>query len=184
VIGAKAVGILILSSLLTLPLAGQHPANGGGAPHGQQKNAGPGRLGDWLRGHQNLTPDQQEKALENDPGFKRLTPERQTELKERLRKFNSLNPKQRENAIRRMEYWSKLTADQRKQVREANQQLQTLPPDRVVAVHKALRHLRQMTPQERQQEFQSERFRTFSPQEQNILKSLADINPPENENAR
>ena len=181
-IGARAVGIVILSSLLTIPLAGQHPAGGSNPPHGQQQKggpAGPGKLGDWLRAHKDLPPDQQQKALENDPGFKRLSAQRQAELKERLRKFNSLPPDQRERALQRMDYWSKLSQDQRAQVRTANQQLQTLPADRRTMVHKALRHLRQMTPQERQQEFQSAKFQsTFSGQEQTILKNLAEINPP------
>ena len=181
-IGARAVGILILSSLLTIPVAGQRPANGSNPPRGQQQKnnpKGPGRLGDWLRAHKDLPPDQQEKALENDPYFKRLAPQRQAELKERLRKFNSLPPEQRERALQRMEYWDKLNPDQRQQVRSANQQLQTLPADRRVMVHRALRHLRQMTPQERQQEFQSAKFQsTFSDQEQTILKNLAEINPP------
>ena len=180
-IGARAVGILILSSLLTLPTAGQLPANGG-SPHPQQKNAGQkpvGRLGDWLRTHKDLPPDQQEKVLENDPGFKRLAPQRQAELKERLRKFNSLPPQQREKALQRMQYWEKLTKEQREQVRDANQQLEKLPSERKVMVHRALRHLRQMSQNERQQEFQSDQFKsTFSDQEQAILRNLAEINPP------
>ena len=183
-IRARAVGILILAGLLTLPLAGQRPANGSNAPHAQApKNNHPGqktgKLGDWLRAHKDLPPDQQEKALENDSFFKNLPPQRQAELKERLRKFNSLPPDKRDKALTRMEYWDKLTPDQRKEVREANQKLQTLPVDRRLMVHKALRHLRQMSPNERQQEFQSDKFKTtFSDQEQTILKNLAAINPP------
>lgn len=183
-IRARAVGILILSSLLTVPFVGQRPANGTNAPHAQvqKPNKGgqrPGKLGDWLRAHKDLPPDQQEKALENDPAFKNLPPQRQAELKERLQKFNGLPPDKRDRALARMEYWDKLSPDQRKQVRDANQQIQTLPVERRVMVHKALRHLRQMSPDERQQEFQSERFKsTFSDQEQTILKNLAVINPP------
>ena len=183
-IGARAVGILIVSGLFTLQIAGQRPVSGGNTPHPPQQKANKsgqtrvGRLGDWLREHKNLPPDQQEKALENDPYFKRLPAQRQAELKERLRKFNGLPPEKRERALQRMEYWDKLTQDQRNQVRAANQQLQTLSPDRRVMVHKALRNLRQMSPQEQQQEFQSERFKsTFSDQEQTILMNLAAINP-------
>jgi hypothetical protein len=185
VIGARAVGILIVSSLLTLPIVGQRPANGGNTPHPPQQKANKtgkksvGRLGDWLRDHKNLPPDQQEKALENDPYFKRLPAQRQAELKERLRKFNGLPPEKRERALQRMEYWDKLTQDQRNQVRAANQQLQTLSPDRRVMLHRALRNLRQMSPQEQQQVFESERFRsTFSGPEQAILRNLTAINPP------
>lgn len=188
-IGARAVGILILSSSLALPVAGQRPAGGNNPPHAQQGNRNNGqkpadKLGDWLKNHKNLTPDQQEKVLENDPNFKRLSPDRQVQLKERLRKFNNLTPEQRERAVQRMQVWEKLTPDQRNQVRDANQQLQELPQQRQIMVHRALRHLVQMSPQERQQEFESDKFKsTFSDQEQNILKNLSGINAPQaNEN--
>ncbi len=182
-IGARAVGILILSSVLSLPLAGQHPANGGNTPHPQQqKNAsqkGAPRLGAWLRAHKDLPIDQQEKALENDPAFKRLSPQSQSQLKDRLHKFNSLPQQQKEKALRNMEYWEKLTTQQKEQVRQAHQHMETLPAERKTMVRKALRHLRQMSPSERQQEFESEQFKTtFSDQEQTILKNLAEINPP------
>ena len=50
------------------------------------------RLGEWLESHKNLPLDQQEKALENDPNFKKMAPTRQNALRDRLRKFNSLTP--------------------------------------------------------------------------------------------
>jgi molecular chaperone DnaK (HSP70) len=185
VIGARAVGVLILSSLLTLPLAGQHPGGGGNTPpHPQQQKSvaaksNPQKLGAWLRTHKDLPLDQQEKALENDPAFKRLSPQSQAQLKERLHKFNNLPAEQKEKALRNMEYWEKLTQQQKDQIRQAHQHMETLPTERKVMVRRALRHLRQMSPNERQQEFQSEQFKsTFSDQEQTILKNLAEINPP------
>ena len=137
------------------------------------------RIGEWLQSHQNLPLDQQEKALENDPSFKKLAPDRQNTLRERLRKFNSLPPDQRDLALKRMDFWNRLSKEQRQQLRDANAKLQALPEDRRVAVHKALRHLRQMNPQQREQVMQSEKFKSiFSDQEQGILKELASINPP------
>lgn len=180
-IRARAVGLLILSSLLTLPAGGQQPANGSDTPHVQAQKTGPKapQLGAWLRAHKDLPIDQQEKALENDAGYKGLSPQRQAELKERLRKFNSLPPDQKEKALRNMEYWEKLTPAQREQIRAAHQHMQTLPPERKTMVRKALRNLRKMSPGERAQEFASNEFRTtFSDQEQTILKNLAEINPP------
>ncbi|HEX2329386.1 MAG TPA: DUF3106 domain-containing protein [Candidatus Angelobacter sp.] len=142
-------------------------------------NAQSHKMGEWLSTHKDLPLDQQEKALENDPAFKRLPPDRQAALKERLRKFNNLTPEQRDLTLQRMNYFSSLSKEQRQTVRDANQKLQALPPDRRVAIHKALRHLRQMDPQQRAQTMQSDRFKsTFSDQEQGILKELADINPP------
>lgn len=137
-------------------------------------------LFEWLESHQNLPLDQQEKALERDPNFKKLPPARQTELRDRLRKFDSLPPDQRELSLKRMRFWASLTSAQRQELRDANHQIQGLSQERRVAIHKALRHLRKMNPQQRQQVMESDRFKTlFSEQEQGILKELAAINPPE-----
>jgi hypothetical protein len=189
---AQKSGILCLALLLGLPAGGQRKVGGGTAsqpnsqnnpPKNPRAGAHPGRkMGDWLREHQNLTPDQQEKLLESDPNFKKLPPERQAELRERLRKFNSLPPEQRERALNRMEFMSSLTPEQRQQIRQAQQTLQSLPQDRQVMVHKALRHLRQMTPEERQRVMNEDRFKSmFSEQERGIIGQLSAINPPEGE---
>jgi hypothetical protein len=183
-------GILYLALLLGLTAGAQRRVIGGAAPHPHTSNSSqnqgaqhPGRKpGDWLREHQNLTPDQQEKLLESDPGFKKLPPARQAELKERLRKFNNLTPEQRERALNRMEFMASLTPQQREQIREAQKTLQGLPQDRQIMVHKALRHLRQMTPEERQKVMNEDRFKsTFSEQERGVLGQLATINPGEGE---
>lgn len=146
----------------------------------QKKSQKPQRnMGDWLREHKDLPIDQQEKLLESDPNFKKLTPDRQTALKDRLRKFNTLSPEQRDRALQRMQVMAKLTPEQRKEIRDANQQLQALPQQRRVLVHASLRKLRNMPADQRQQELQSEQFRsTFSDQEQNIIRQLSSIEVP------
>jgi hypothetical protein len=183
--------MIILATVLGVPAFAQGGGNNAGGNdagnasppqqnhpnHAGQKSAN--RLGDWLRDHKDMPPDQQEKLLEKDPSFQKLSQQRQAELKERLRKFNNLTPAQRDRALNRMEFMSSLSQAQRKELREANQQLQALPNDRKVMVHKALRNLRRMSAQQRQQELQSERFKSaFSDQEQGIVKRLADITPP------
>ena len=179
--------ILGLALLLGLPAGAQRKVTGGAAPHPHAANnadknaAGPG-MGEWLRQHQNLTSEQQEKLLENDPGFKKLPPNRQAELKEHLRKFNSLTPEQRERALKRMEFMAKLTPQQREQIREAQKTLQGMPQDRQVMVHTALRHLSQMDPQQRQQTMNEDRFKAmFSEQERGVIGQLAAITPLEGE---
>jgi hypothetical protein len=192
---AKGTQIICICGLLGWNAAAQRggahfappPQNKSANAPKQPKNSNdghnPGRkMGDWLREHQNLPPDQQEKLLESDPNFKRLPPERQAELKERLRKFNSLPPQQRERALNRMEFMASLTPEQRQQVRQASEQLQGLPQDRQIMVHKALRHLRQMDPQQRERVLNSEQFKgIFTEPERGILTRLSAINPPEGE---
>ncbi len=187
----RASAILCLAAFLAPPAGAQRkggaaparPNAPSSAPNPNHVAQHPGRkMGDWLREHQNLTPDQQEKLLESDPNFKKLTPERQAELKERLRKFNSLSPEQRERALNRMEFMASLTPQQREEIRQAQQTLQGLPPDRQIMIHKALRHLRSMDPQQRQQVMNEDRFKSmFSEQERGIIGQLAAINPPEGE---
>ena len=187
---AKGIRILCLG-LFGLTAVAQH---GGAhfAPQAQSKphpnppkenksNQKPApKMGDWLTEHKNLSADQQEKLLEKDPNFKNQSPQRQAELRERLRKFNSLPPEQRERALNRMQFMANLSKDQRQQIRDANQVLQGLPQDRQLMVHKALRHLRQMTPAERAQAMNEDRFKTmFSEQERGISTKLSAINPPE-----
>lgn len=193
---AKGFKILCLFGTLSLSMAGQRPAehfrppgqsnppkNPPKASNSANKGGQPNRMGQWLQNHKDLPPDQQEKLLESDPNFKKLSPERQQELKERLRKFNSLPPEQRERALNRMQYMASLSPAQRQQIRDAGKELQGLPQDRQVMVHKALRHLRQMDLQERQQVMDSDRFKsTFSEQERGIITKLADISPQEGPN--
>lgn len=182
-INAKAVGVFVLASLLTIPLAGQHPATGAPSPHPQQqKNGGPKgppKLGVWLRAHKDLPLDQQEKALENDPDFKHRSLQIQAQLRERLQKFNSLPAQQKEKALRNMEYWEKLSQTQREQVRQAHQHMETLTPERKTMVQRELHSLRRLSPNAREQRLQSDDFKsTFSDQEQAILKNLAENFPP------
>jgi hypothetical protein len=149
-------------------------------PSRAAQKGGQRKMGDWLQEHKDLPLDQQLKLLENDPKFKKLSPDRQNALRDRLKKFNSLPPAKREEALKRMEFLSKLTPQQRQQLRDASQQLQGLPPERRVAVHKAVRHLRQMPPNQRKEVLASDRFKsTFSDQEQKLIGQLAELNVPE-----
>ena len=194
--GPIATSILLFSGMLTVS-SPQHanPGRDGKVPvaafqAGQgQKNPNSGnrpaqkggrKMGDWLEAHKDLPPDQQMKALENDPAFKRLPPDKQEALRNRLRNFNNLPPEKREQALQRMQFLASLTQQQREQLRNASQQLKSLPQDRQVAVHKAVRHLRQMPPDERKQVLDSDRFKnTFSDQEQKLIGQLAEMNVPE-----
>jgi len=193
-IGANVVSVFLFAGFMTLNVPSRvttsghrtapvllvqaAPQKSPNAANRPAQKGGP-KMGDWLRAHKDLPPDQQLKLLENDPEFKKLPPQRQNELRERLKKFNSLPPEKRTEAFQRMEFLAKLTPPQREQLRNASQELNGLPPDRQVAVHKALRHLRQMPSAERQQIIQSDHFRTtFSDQEQKLISQLTEMNPP------
>jgi len=152
-------------------------------PHQAQGQPGPGHAGDWLRRYKNVPLGEQERALQNDPAFRRLAPERQQMLRERLQHFSSLPPQQQQRMLDRMETWEHLTPEQKQQAREIHGQMQQLPPDRRGMVTTAVRHLSAMPPEQRERIINSERFKNmFSPQEREIMSGAAKLPlaPPEN----
>jgi hypothetical protein len=130
--------------------------------------------GQWLRRYRDLPPDQQQKALENDPQFRSLPPGRQQLLRAQLQRFSSLPPQQQDRILQRMETWEHLTPDQKGQARQLFSQLQELPPERRQKLRTAIRDLRAMPPEQRQQIIESDRFKgQFSPQERDLLGSAS-----------
>src|SRR5580700_7503673 len=149
------------------------------APNQNHPMARPGgHAGDWLRRYQGLSPNEQERALQSDPAFRRLPPERQ-----QLHHFASLPPEQQQRMLNRMETWEHLTPGQKQQARELFGRMQQLPPDRRRMVNTAVRDLRAMPPGEREQIIDSNRFRSvFSPEERDIMRGATrlPLAPPEN----
>jgi Protein of unknown function (DUF3106) len=145
--------------------------SGGNAPHPQNQ---PGHAGNWLRRYKDMSPAQQHRALENDPQFRKLPPQRQAELQRRLQHFSSLPPQQQERVLRRMEVWEHMTQDQRQQARQLFQQFKQLPPDRRQALNGAIRSMRGLTPAQRESLINSPQFQNaFSPQERGLLRGAS-----------
>ncbi len=150
-----------------------------GGDQGGQHLKGPGpHRGEWLRKNQNLPPQEQEKALRNDPTFKQLPQEKQQRLMERLRDFNSRPPEQRQRILERMETFEHLPQPERQRLRSFYGQMRDLPDDRRMAVRQAVRQLNGMSPAERERMLNSPQFqRRFSPQEQNLVRGLSQLEP-------
>jgi Protein of unknown function (DUF3106) len=136
----------------------------------------PGHAGDWLRRYQNLPPAERERALMNDPGFRRLPPERQQMLRQRLEHFSSLPPEQQQRVINRMEIWEHLTPGQKADARDLYGRLRQLPPDRQRMVKTAVRDLSTMPYDQRMRVIDSPRFKgMFSPEEREIMRGAAKL---------
>jgi hypothetical protein len=130
----------------------------------------------WLGQYRNVPRDQQERALENDPQFRKLAPQRQQQLRQRLDRFNSLPPQQQERILNRMDTWEHLTPQQKQTARGLYQQMQKLPPGRRDMVENAIHDLRQMPPEQRQQALESPRYRNmFTPGERNMLNGITEL---------
>src|SRR5258708_13482209 len=149
---------LIVAAATPLPCLAQRGTFGQSPPQQRRKaypyqNRGPaprgpqGHAGDWLRRYKDLPPTEQQRALQNDPQFRRLPPGRQQELQRQLQHFSSLPPQQQQRVLNRMETWEHLTPQQKQQARRIFGEIQHLPPNRPPLVGTAIRDPRAMPPQ-------------------------------------
>jgi len=148
------------------------------APRPRYENNQQPHLGTWLARHGNLTPQQQERALQTEPGFNRLPPETQQKLMNRLQQLNRMPPNQRQRTMDRIEAMEHLSPQMRQQVRASVQQFHALPEDRQRLVKKAFRDLREYPPEQRQSLMNSGQFQAqFTSQERNILGNILAVEP-------
>ena len=132
--------------------------------------------GDWLRKYKDLPPDQQQKALENDPQFRKLPPDRQILLQQQLRRFSSLPPEKQKVILKRMETWEHLTEAQKKAAKTVFAKIRQLPVGRRTMMLSAIRDLRRMDPPQREQALESDAYRSrFSNQERDLLKGVLQL---------
>jgi Protein of unknown function (DUF3106) len=143
-------------------------------------------LAEWMNQHSNLTPEQQQQALDREPGFRDLPPQVQQRYHDRLSQLNAMTPEQRQKLLARNEAMEHLSPDQRADVRGAMQQLGGLPIDQRRAVARTFRQLRDLPPEQRMAALNSDpRFRNqFNDAQRSTLNNLLRIEPmlppPEN----
>ena len=185
-----AVAVIFLS--ISVPALNAEPGsgwqkNGFGAhsptqAHAPQKPPQPQQnrehLAEWMDRHSNLPLEQQQRALQNEPGFHDLPPQTQQRMLDRLSRLNNMPPDQRRRILERNEALEHLTPAQRQQVRGAMQQLGELPTDRRRVVARAFRDLRDMPASQRQTMLNSDSFRSqFSDTERGTLSNLLAVEP-------
>ncbi len=174
--GIYAASLLFVPFAATQLSCSAQPSAQAGRPQ-FQNNQQP-HLGTWLQRHGNMPPDQQEKALQREPGFSRLNPETQQQLLFRLQQINRMPPAQRQHMVDRIEAMERLNPQGRQQVRASVQEFRTLPQDRQRLMKKAFRDLREYPPEQRQAMIDSSRFQEeFSPRERGILSNLLEVEP-------
>ena len=128
--------------------------------------------------HSNLPLADQQRALENEPGFRDLPPQTQQAMRNRLTQLNNMPPEQRRRVLEHNEAIEHLTPPERQQLRGALDQYRGLPEDRRRLVARAFRDLREMPPAQRQALMSQDRFRSqFSDQERNTLSGLLAVEP-------
>jgi hypothetical protein len=179
----KLAGRVFTALLLVMPavavptLCFARPApQQGGRP--RFENNQQAHLGTWLQRHGNMPPEQQERALQNEPGFSRLPPETQQKLLNRLRQINRMPPNQRQRTLDHIEALERLTPQMRQQVRASVQDFRALPEDRQRLVRKAFRDLKEYPPEQREVMMNSGQFQAqFTPHERSILGNILAAEP-------
>ena len=135
-------------------------------------------LPQWMDRHSNLSPGEQQRALQNEPGFRDLPQQTQQRMLDRLNQLNKLTPEQRQRIVARNEEIEHLTPQQRQRFGGALAQWRGLPEDRRRLVARAFRDLREMPEPQRQALMASDRFRNqFSDQERSTLSGLLAVEP-------
>lgn len=156
---------------VAVPQGGQQP----GGPHlGGRKGA---HLAQWMNQHSGLTLEQQERALELEPGFKELPMPTQQRMQGRLAQLYEMSPLQRQRIIEHTEAMERLTVEQRSQVRGAMQQLSALPPEQRRAVARSFRELRQLPPQQRMRAMLAPRYAWLNQAQRSTLTRLIQVAP-------
>jgi hypothetical protein len=172
--GVLAGALMAVAGMAT-PLFARPPVQQ--APRPRMETNQP-HLGTWLQRHSNLTPEEQEKALQREPGFNRLTPETQQKLLDRLRQLNRMPPTQRARTMDHIEAMESLSPQMRQQVNASVQQFRMLSPERQRLMKKAYRDLRAYPPEQRAAMMNSSQFQAqFSPQERYIMGNLLSVEP-------
>ena len=175
----SAATAMVAAQPASMRRAGQagHPAMN--APRqGQGGKPKQEHLGQWMDRHSNLPLTEQQRALENEPGFRDLPPQTQQAMRDRLTQLNNMPPEQRRRMIEHTEVMEHLTPQQRQQFRSATEQYRSLPEDRRRLVARAFRDLREMPQPQRQAILNSDRFRgQFSDQERGTLSNLLAVEP-------
>ncbi len=135
-------------------------------------------IAEWMSQHNNLNPDEQQQALQREPGFQSLPQPTQQRMRDRLTQLNAMNPERRQRLLARNEAMERLTPDQRADVRGAMGQLGSLPLDQRRNVARTFRALRDLPPNQRVAALNSGRYGTPTNDEQrNVLDHLLRVEP-------
>jgi hypothetical protein len=135
----------------------------------------------WVENVRSMTPEEQERFMQNDARFKNLPPQRQQQIRNNLQKWNSLTPDQQAEVQRREGALERMTPAQRQYFTQVvGPKYQALPPGRKLAINRHLAMLQQMSPETQEAALNDPRFMNgLSPDEQGLLRDLNSLrNPP------
>ena len=124
-----------------------------------------------------MSPEEQERVMQNDERFQSLPPERQQQIRENLNRWNAASPEQRQMLLQREEIVQSLSAEQRDQLRQVFPRYRQLAPEQQQAVMQAFRKLRDLPASERDKYLASPEVQQLSPEERSIVGDLKSLLP-------
>jgi hypothetical protein len=151
----------------------------GSQPHlvGPNGRRGGEHLPEWMEQHRGMTLEQQQAALDREPGFRELPVQIQIQMHQRLAQLNAMTPEMRARTLAHTEAMERLTPAQRSLVRGAMEQLGSLPPDQRRQVIRSFRELRMLPPEQRFGMMNSPRYGWLSYAQRTVLTNLIMIAP-------
>lgn len=194
---AHLLTLLLLAGLAAQPAAaqpgpgkgkGQHRHGEARAPRSEASKKAEremrGLSPRWMERLREMSPDEQERFLENNERFKNLPPERQAQIRSRLQRWNSLAPEQQRAVRERERVWQQMPPEQRRRIREEIlPRWEQFPADRRQVLLGRLRALRDLSDPERATKLKDESFLSgLSPDERVMLRELSNLRvgtPPE-----
>lgn len=126
---------------------------------------------------EDMTPEQQERFLENNQRFQSLSPEQKAQIQQRLEAWNRLAPEQQQALRDRQHVWEQMTPEQRKYVQQSLfPRWKQLPLDRRQAILHRLHSLRDLSESDRQAALDDPAFtQGLSPEDREMLGQLAHL---------
>jgi DNA-directed RNA polymerase subunit F len=127
--------------------------------------------------HRNLTPEQQQQALQHESGFSQLPQQTQDRMRNRLAQLNAMDPQRRERILTYNERMEHLSVGERTEVRNSLSQLGSLPPEQRRQVAESFRQLRALPPEQRGAALNSPQYQYMNPSQRSALNNLLHVEP-------
>lgn len=152
----------------------QHPQPRNETPQERRMLDLPPKWADQLR---TMSPERQQRFLNNNQRFLDLAPERQAQVRNQLRQWNSLGPEQQQAILDRERVWQSMTPVQQRYVRDTLMpQWQVMSPVRRQMILKRLHDLRGLDDSQRAAKLNDESFNSgLDPSERQMLRDLSGL---------
>jgi Protein of unknown function (DUF3106) len=155
-------------------------ANAGGAAAERQGRALSGLSPGVRQNLRDMSPQEQDRFMQNNERFKSLPPQQQAQIRNNLQKWNKLSPTERNAMNDRVRTWQRMSPEKRQFVQNnLLPKWQQMSPERKQVVTGRLHTLQGMSPADRQAALNDPQFmRGLNPDEQSVLRGLDSLNAP------